>query len=221
MYLCKLPLTTIQSYLSGSLFKFNPLDNYALITLNYPKLLLTMPKYDHSVRNHSYYGTLYRDLPECVSYLNPDTIECYDNFVQGVYQVLINRGIKIIGHYDYIEPDLLKIKADYKLGFIKTFLGGSDSPIGINKLHERTIHDYIHIIENQPFDCNGEYCVAIATMRLVAKYAIEMNYSTDVVYQVQQLVWSDVYLQAAYFNTFQAFPTTQKVVLESIPQLGY
>jgi hypothetical protein len=135
--------------------------------------------------------------------------------------VLLNRGTKIIGHYDYIEPNLEQIKTDYKLGFIKTYLGGSDSPIGINKLYERTIHDYFHIIENQPFDSNGEYCVAIATMRLSAKYAIEMNYSTDVVYQVQQLVWSDVYLQAAYYDTFKSFPTTQKVVLVSIPQLGY
>jgi len=221
MYLCKLPLTTIQSYLSGKIFKFNPLDNYALITLNYPQLLLTMPKYDHAVRSHNYYGTLYRDLPDCVSYLKPDTVECYHSFIQDSYQALINRGIKIIGHYDYIEPDLLKIKDNYKLGFIKTFLGGSDSPIGINKLYERTIHDYIHIVESQPFDSSGEYCVAIATMRFVAKYAIKNGYSENVIYQVQQLVWSDVYLQAAYYDTFKSFPATQKVVLVSIQQLGY
>jgi hypothetical protein len=220
MYLCKLPLSTIQNYLSGKLFKFDPLDSYDLITLNYPQLLNTMAKYDNALRPHEYAGSLYRDLPDCTNYLRLETVDCYDNFIQDSYQLLINRGIKVIGHYDYRVPNLLEIKANFMEGYIYTYLGGSDSALGINKLYERTVHDYHHIIENQLFDCNGEYCVTIAVMRLVKAYALENNYDEGVAYQVQQLVWSEIYMQAAYYYTFKAFPQKQKIVLVSIPNLG-
>jgi hypothetical protein len=220
MYLCKLPLSTIQSYLSGKLFKFNPLDSYALITLNYPQLLNSMPQYDNALRPHEYAGSLYRDLPDCASYLHPETVDCFDNFIQDSYQKLVNRGIKVIGHNNYIEPNLLEIKANYMNGYIYTYLGGSDSAIGVDKLFERTVHDYHHIVENQLFDTNGEYCVAIAAMRLIKAYALEHNYDEGVAYQAQQLIWSDVYMQAAYYYTFKVFPERQKIVLVSIPNLG-
>ena len=159
-------------------------------------------------------GQLYAVRADESHSVHPNTVTMLIKFYQHILSV--NQGITIVP--TELEYSFDSIKDMFSKGILPVYTGGSDGTLGIDKILERATHDIIHISIGADFTNQGEFQSALATMRLFDNFVdYQRNCSDQTRYQVKQVIYSDVYLQACYYNYFGTFPDTQKIVLVQLP----
>ena len=175
-------------------------------------------KYLNHSEDNKLSGHRYIAAPDCTHLVTDSTKQLLTRVYQLKVANYIKRGLTI-KPVETLKSSFQDVRAKFMAqNMIDIFLAGTKGTLGVDTILERTYHELIHIEENQGFTVNNEYCVAIATMIEMRIQGNLLGYDDNTIYQSQQVVWSDVYLQACSVGVLGSF-IPQKVVLTSVPKV--
>lgn len=119
-------------------------------------------------------------------------------------RIFMYAGPKVL-FVDY-DPyiSLTDMYADFKAGYLKVSKLNNNSQLlpGDLNLKFRAVHDYFHCLFQQEFGFQGE---------LITYKGQKYLYTSQI---GKQILYSEIVMQAAYFEYFGYFPSEQKVIYD-------
>ena len=97
---------------------------------------------------------------------------------------------------------------------LRVFTGGDSGLFGYaTNILFRAVHDFQHIITGGTFGFRGEVYTAIPLLQSVEKWVEENHYHYSYTDQMQDILFSEMVAQSAYYTVTKNYLDVQKVVL--------
>ncbi len=149
-------------------------------------------------------AVLYLKYKDNFEELTKKQISNFRGEVETAYDKIPHSKVQVMSVDGQPYVDHIQLSNDIKLnGTLRISSDHNESVLlpGLLNLQFRAVHDYLHYTLQQPFTAVGE----INVFKMQRKF-----HSTGI---SQQILFSEVVLQACYAEYFGKFPPTQKVVL--------
>jgi hypothetical protein len=150
-------------------------------------------------------------LAHCYSILKDDKIS---EPVIKLFRSIVDKHFEALPMTVKLERDELsyeQVKAQWDIGILPiSDLNSNNTLLGhVGNFRFRAVHDYHHSLLGANFSFNSEYNTFKYFVSLLELSAVEFDI-------IVKILFSEIVLQAAYFEHYRAFPLSQKVVLTNM-----